>query len=134
MVPTLGIFVFWQNFANRQIRECWFQIWQKVFKIIAQKHSKKKFLVLNLGIFIFLRNFEITQIWVCWFQIWQHHFQIPAQRYSNQTFSISNLSIFLFYIKLCIKKNSRTLISNVTIFFFKFQPKNIQIWYSWSQI
>ena len=31
LVPNLGIFISPRNFAIRQIRECWFQIWQYFF-------------------------------------------------------------------------------------------------------
>ena len=74
LVPNLDIFVSSQNFAVRQIRRCWFQIWQYFFKILTQKYLNKVFLVPNLGIFVSLRNFVNRKIWGCWFQIWQKYF------------------------------------------------------------
>ena len=44
LIPNLGIFILSQNFAVRQIRGCWFQIWQYSFQIPAQKHPNKTFL------------------------------------------------------------------------------------------
>ena len=56
-------------------------IYDKSFKILAQKHKSKAFLLTNLGIFVFPRNFAIRQIRGCRFQIWEHCFQNPAQKY-----------------------------------------------------
>ena len=44
------------------------------------------------------------------------------------------LKEFYFCTKLCYKTNSRVLIANMAIFFFKFQLKNTQIRHFWSQI
>ena len=45
MVPNLGIFLFLLNFVFRQIRGCWFQIWQYFIKIFFLN------IFLNFGFF-----------------------------------------------------------------------------------
>ena len=65
LVLNLRILIFAQNFAIRQIRERWFQIWQQLFKIPAQKTQIKYFLVPNLRIFNFARNFVFWKIRDC---------------------------------------------------------------------
>ena len=45
MVPNLGIFLFLWNFVFRQIRGCWFQIWQYFIKIFFLN------IFLNFGFF-----------------------------------------------------------------------------------
>ena len=51
LVPNLGIFIISWCFAIKQIRRCWFQIWEQFFQIPAQKYPSKAFLVQNLMIF-----------------------------------------------------------------------------------
>ena len=124
LVSNLTIFVNSQNFAIRPFRECWLQIWQYFFKILAQKYPNQAFLVPNLGIFIFSQDFVIRKIRGCWFQIWRYCFQIPVQKYPNQLFLVPNLRIFYFCTKLCNKTNSRMLISIFFFLFFSnFSPK-----------
>ena len=142
MIPNLGVFVFPRNFAVRQIRGCWFQIWQYHFQIPAQKYSKKAFLVSNFGIFIFSQSFAIRQIEGFLanlkfkdfyqttilqqtlqedkfedadFKYDNNIYQLLARKYGNLTFLVPNLRIFIFCRKLCNKANSWVLISNTTI-------------------
>ena len=68
---SLNIKMSLQNFANRQIWGCWFQIWQYLFKILAKNYPNKTLLVPNLGTFVFSGNIANWQIWGWWFQIWQ---------------------------------------------------------------
>ena len=51
-VPSLVTLAFSKNFAIRQIGGCWFQVWQYLFQIPAQKYRSQGFLVGNLGIFV----------------------------------------------------------------------------------
>ena len=88
------LLLFSQNVAVKQIWGCWFQLWQKFFKILGQKYLHEAFLVPNLGIFIFSRNFAIRQIRRCCFKIWHFCFQIPAQKYPN-------LRHFFSFAKFC---------------------------------
>ena len=95
MVPNLRIILFLWNFVLRQIRGCWFQIWQYLLTLSAQKYPNKVFLVPNLDIFVvFLQNFAFRQIWGCWFQISQQFFQILAQKYPSKAFLVPNLETF----------------------------------------
>ena len=96
LVPNLVIFCFLQNFGNRKIWGCWFQIWLYCFQIPIQKYPNQTFLVRNLRIFIFPPNFATRQVWRCCFQIWQY-FQIPAPKYANLAFLVLNLGIFIFH-------------------------------------
>ena len=93
---NLSIFIISRNIPIRQIRRCWFQIWQYYFQIPVQKYTNKAFVVPNFGIFFFSYNFAIWQIWGCWFQIWQYLSKILAQNYKNKTFLVPNLDIFIF--------------------------------------
>ena len=54
-------FYFVSNFSIRQIRGCWFQIWQWLFRILARKYSNKAFFVLNVSIFLILHEFRILK-------------------------------------------------------------------------
>ena len=54
---------------------------------------------------------------------------MPVQKQPNKAFSVRHLEIFgprfrnlCFFAKYCTQTNSMVLISNTTIFFFKFQP------------
>ena len=69
-------------------------------------------------------NFEITQIWVCWFQICQYYFQIPAKKTPESCIFDPKFKDFYFSTKLCNKKNSSPVISNITLFFSNSNPKN----------
>ena len=98
--PNLGIFVFLLNFSVRQIRGCWFQIWQKFFLILAQKYPNKAFLVPNLGIFLFWGgNLELDSIRRCLFQIWQYFLKILAQKSQIRHFW-SQIFTLLFFRKI----------------------------------
>ena len=55
LVPNLGIFIISWYFAIKQIRRCWFQIWQQFFQMPAQKYPSKAFLVQNLRIFFSIK-------------------------------------------------------------------------------
>ena len=79
-----GIFVFPQNFAIRQMRGCWFQIWQYCLQIPALQYINQAFLVPNLGIFAFSWKFANRQIPRCWFQIWQQFFQNSSPKISKE--------------------------------------------------
>ena len=57
MIPNLGVFVYWWNFAVRKIRGYWFQICQNNLQLLAPKYSNQAFLVPNLKIFLFALNF-----------------------------------------------------------------------------
>ena len=83
---NLGIFIFSQNFAIRQIWGCWSQIWQYCFQIPAQKCRNKAFLDPNLGIFIISWKFTIRQIRRCWFQMWQYCFQFQHKNVQKRHF------------------------------------------------
>ena len=96
LFPNLGIFIFPPNFSGRQIRGCWFQIFQYFFQIIILKYPNQKFFVSNLGILALLQKFTIRLIWGCWFQIWQYSVQIPVQKYPNLEILVPNLGALLF--------------------------------------
>ena len=119
LVSNLGIFIISQNFAMRQVRKCWFQMWQNCFRITSQKYPNKAFLVPNSGIFVSSQKFAIRQIRECWFQIWQWLFWIPARKYRNKAFFMLNVISFYFCVKRRILKNSRVLISKTAIAFFR---------------
>ena len=119
LVSNLGIFIISQNFAMRQVRKCWFQMWQNCFRITSQKYPNKAFLVPNSGIFVSSQKFAIRQIRECWFQIWQWLFWIPARKYRNKAFFMLNIISFYFCVKRRILKNSRVLISKTAIAFFR---------------
>ena len=133
MVLILEIFVFSRNFATRQIRGCWFQIWQYYFQISAQKYPNQAFLVPNLTIFIFAPNFGTRKIRGRWFQIWQKYFQVPVRKYSNQVFLVPNLVIFIFAPNFATRQIQEDADFKYNNSIFKFQPKNAQITYFWSQ-
>ena len=85
LVPNLAIFIFSRNFAIRQSRGCWVQIWQYNFQFQVQEHPNQAFLVTNLRICIFAPNFATRQIRGRWFEKWQQYSQIPVPRYGNLT-------------------------------------------------
>ena len=60
-------FIFAPNFAIREIRGRWFQIWKNYFQISAQKYPNRAISVQDLRIFIFAQNFAFKQIGVRWF-------------------------------------------------------------------
>ena len=76
-----------------------------VFLNLNPKCQNKTFLVPNLGIIIYSRNFATRQI----------RGQTSAQKYPNQEFLVTNLGIFYFCTKLWNYKNSRVVMSNMTI-------------------
>ena len=49
-IRHLGIFIFLENFGMRQIRGCWFQIWQYYYQLPAPKYPNQALLVSNLRI------------------------------------------------------------------------------------
>ena len=87
------------------------------------KITDMEFLVSNSGIFIILRNFAISQIWGCWFQIKWYYFQIPAQKIHKWGIFGPEFKDFYFCVKRNVKKNSKTLASNMTRIFSNFSPK-----------
>ena len=95
-----------------------------IFKLQSTNYPNQAYLVLNLRTFIFTWTFALRKIRGCWFQIWQWLFQIPAQKYPNKATFCPKCTYFNFCMKLRILKNSRVVISKMTIFFLKFQPKN----------
>ena len=87
MVPNLDIFAFLRNFAVRQIRGCWFQIWQYCFQMPAQKYQNKAFLFLEFWNFYFCTKLcsktnSTTVIW------------IMTTLFSNSSPKIRKLGIF----------------------------------------
>ena len=53
--------------------------------------------------------------------------KITAHKYTNHTFLVSNLDIFVFFVKFAIRQISGCWFQIWQQFFFKFQPKNMQI-------
>ena len=106
--------LFLRNYASRQIRGCWFQIWQFFLKILAQKYSNKP---------IFGLNFTVRQFQGRWFQIWQWLFWIPTGKYPKKQIFVLNVSIVYFGLKLRMLK----LISKMASFFFQIPAINTQI-------
>ena len=88
---------FSQNFAIRQIRGCWFQIWQYLPLNSSPKIPKYCSFSpkLRQNLDILSQNFAIKQIRGCWFQIWKYFFQIAFQKYRNKRFLVQNLGIFV---------------------------------------
>ena len=142
---------FARNFATRQIRGCWFQIWQWFFKIAAQHTKIRQFLVPNLRILSFARNVLITQFGGRLLEIWQYFFNILAKnpkqsifrsnfvfvfilmkpyKFTNLSVLIKNLispkfkSFFCFWIKFYMLTNSRMLISRSALVFWNSSPKH----------
>ena len=113
LVPNMGIFIISWYFAIRQIWGCWFQIWQYFFQVLAQKYSNHTFL------FFFCEICNQTNLRV----LISVFFQITAQKYLNKAFFDPKFKDFYFCTKLCNKKNSRTLIWNMTIIFSHSTPK-----------
>ena len=118
MVPNLGIFISPRNFAIRQIRECWFQIWQYFFQIPELHIFGPKF-----------RHF-------CFFAkfLQSGKFEGADFKYDNIVFKfhLKNTKIrhfwskfwnFYFCTKRCSKTNSRTVIWIMTILFSNSCPK-----------
>ena len=108
---------------NTQIRLSW------------SNKNHQKFLVKKLDIFGFLWSFSVSKIWGCWFQLF---FVILGEKYPKNTLLLSNLSnvlfFFFFFEKFCNLTNLRMLISNMAITFLKFQLKNRQVRYFFSQV
>ena len=77
--------------------------------------------------FYFTPNVGIRQIWGRWFQIRQWLFRTAVRKYSNKAVFVLNVSIFCFCMNLRRLKNSRVVISKMTIVFLKFKQKNTQI-------
>ena len=126
-MSNLDIFVFSHNFAIRQIRGCWFQIWHYCFQFPGKIYPNQAFLVPNLGIFIFSSNFSNTQIWGGWFQIWRLLFKkMHPRKYPNKEFLVKNTEIGLcgpksshicFFRKFWSQTILNVLIWNMTIVF-----------------
>ena len=95
MVTNLDIFIFSWNFAIRQIRGCWFQIWQYYFQIQAQKYPNNALFVPYLRIFIFVPNFAARQIWGGWSQNMTMIFQNCCQKHPIKAFLVPNLRVFI---------------------------------------
>ena len=110
LVLYLGIFVFYKMFQLDKFKAADFTYDNSFFKIVTQKDLNMAFLVLYLGNFIFLQNFAVRQ----------YCFKIPARKYPSKAFLVPNLCIFFSFTKFRSVTNSRMLISNTTIVFFKF--------------
>ena len=121
-VPSLRSFDFPRNFAMKQIRGYWLQMWQHYFQIPAPKYKSQVILWEIWGIF-FDRIFPTRQIWGWWFQFWQYCFQIPTPKYPKQTFFLQNL-VFVFFRKILqIAKFEVPEFKYDNSFFLKFSPK-----------
>ena len=97
MVPNLRHFVFAPNFATRQIRGCWFQIWHNYFQLPASKYANLAFLVTNLKIFVFAPNFATRRIRGCWFQTATADLNC-SPKYPNNAFLVSDLRILVLFL------------------------------------
>ena len=107
---------------NTQIRLSW------------SSKNHQKFLVKKLDIFGFLWSFSVSKIWGCWFQLF---FVILGEKYPKNTaqqFKQFSFFFFFFFEKFCNLTNLRMLISNMAITFLKFQVKNRQVRYFFSQV
>ena len=107
---------------NTQIRLSW------------SNKNHQKFLVKKLDIFGFLWSFSVSKIWGCWFQLF---FVILGEKYPKNTaqqFKQCSFFFSFFFEKFCNLTNLRMLISNMAITFLKFQLKNRQVRYFFSQV
>ena len=83
------------NFALRQIWRRWFQIWQWLFRIPAQKYPNKAFFVVNVSIFYFYMKLPIMKnLRVLISKMAIVFFQIPAKNTKIRNF-LWKLKFFL---------------------------------------
>ena len=85
--PKFTDFYFARNLAIRQIWGRWFQIWEWLFRILAQKYPNEAFFVLNVSIFLVLHELRIlkkSRLLIRKMAI--VFFQIPAKRTQIQIF------------------------------------------------
>ena len=104
LVPNLAIFVFFflQNFAFRQIRLCWFQIWQYFFKKFQLKNTQIRHFWCQIQPFwFFCEILQLDKFKGADFNYGNSFFKIPAQKYPNKAFLVPNLDIFGFFTKSC---------------------------------
>ena len=138
MVPNLRIFVFAPSFAIRQIRGCWFQLWQQHFQFLAQNLQNQKFFVpsfnilksgifgLKLKIFIFELNFAMRKCEGVDLRC-DKSFPKLLPKIFEQDILGPKLKNFYICTKLCYKINLKVLVSNKITDFLKCQSQNNQI-------
>ena len=125
LVSNLGIFIFSRDFPIKQIRGCWFQIWQYCFQLPDRKYPNLQFLVSNLRIFILHQTLHTDKFEGVDFKYDNGFFEFQSENNPIELFFFFSLNVSIFYLcmRLRILKNSRVLISKVAIDFFKFQLK-----------
>ena len=115
-----------------------------VFQNSSKKYPDKALLVPNLSIFIISQYFAIRKIQrllisnmtIVLLKLYPKKIQIRHfwSKIPKSGILGPKFRHFCFFAKFCKQTNLKLLISNMTIVFLKFLPKNTQIRHFWSQI
>ena len=121
--PNLSIFVSSQKFGIRQIRRCWFQIWQQFFSNCSPKIPKQGIFGPKFKDFYFCTKLcnktnSRTMIWNM-----TVIFLNSSPKIHKSDILGPKFKDFYFCTKPCNQKNLRALISNITMAFSNSNPK-----------
>ena len=129
LVSNLGIFIFSRDFPIKQIRGCWFQIWQYCFQLPDRKYPNLQFLVSNLRIFILHQTLHTDKFEGVDFKYDNGFFEFPSEN--------TPIELFFFFFPKCkyflsLHETSHTEKFEGTDFesgnrFFQVPAKNTQI-------
>ena len=97
-------FFFGPNITTREIRGCWFQLWQQYFQIPVSKYGNQAFLVPNLSIFTFCTKLGNKANSGALIENMSMAFQNCCPNHRNKAFSVPNLRILIFAQNFAIRQ------------------------------